>query len=419
MIGIGLLAVAAGLAYLRTNDPPGPEIPTGESTTRSQSHRSLSPLAPSPAHLAHLTLSDVREELTEYGRIVLNNEHFDEDNRAEGQRFERLLRRLGELEGEAALDEVLNMRGKAHVRALALAHVLAGWLRADPQAADRAFREMLGLNSRRRYHVNAITWRGKTVFNPWETLTVNRFISLILEERTKLDPKAGRSLMMDTLWSRNINWEAGLTGYLDGLRGRHDWLKVHEEFRELISKGPAGSGEPARVSQDAGYQNFVHNRERNLDWIIARRWARDDLPAALKWYAKDRPHERSPSDRALEILGALPPEQRSQINEWLVTHNTAVTADENLPFAYVRTYHSILPNQDLLQLLTALPSESQRASIVTHFVSAQESSKGTLRYQPDDLLELLHSAQLSPKDHARLQKDISSNLPEETPAENR
>lgn len=406
---LGALAVAAGLAFLRPN--PSSEEADTELQSPPRSER-VGSEAPDGYTLSHLTLEDVRAELARYGRITVTFDSNDPD-RQDRLRFERLLRRLGELEGDAALDEILNMRGKAHTHAIALAHALTGWFRANPEEAEAAFREMLGLDTRRSSNVNAITWRGKTVFNPWETFTVNHFISLVMEARTRIDPAAGRELLLETLWRRNINWGAGLAGYLDGLRGRNDWLEVREEFLTLIDQGQSQQTSP--VSRDARYATFVHNREKDLDWIIARRWARDDLPAALKWYAKDRPHQSSPSERALELLGTLPPEQRSQVADWMAIHNGAVTADDTLPIAYVQVNHSRLPSPDLLQLLTVLPKESQRAAIVAHFASAERKGKGQLRYQTDHLLELLNTAQLSPEEHARWEKHISSGSNLEKP----
>jgi hypothetical protein len=55
------------------------------------------------------------------------------------ERIRLLFRRLGELEGEAALDEVLARYGTGAFTANAMTHALLGWMEVDPAAAMAVF----------------------------------------------------------------------------------------------------------------------------------------------------------------------------------------------------------------------------------------------------------------------------------------
>lgn len=71
-----------------------------------------------------------------------------------------LFRRLGELEGEAALDEILARYGRGDFTANAMTQVVLGWMRSDRKAALEAFRQLMGGGSP-NVLLAGMSWRGE------------------------------------------------------------------------------------------------------------------------------------------------------------------------------------------------------------------------------------------------------------------
>ena len=60
----------------------------------------------------------------------------------EEEREQLLFRRLGALEGRAALDEIFDRYGTGYFSAYAMTYALAGWMEVDHEGAMEAFAEM-------------------------------------------------------------------------------------------------------------------------------------------------------------------------------------------------------------------------------------------------------------------------------------
>lgn len=132
-----LAGAATIFAVSRIAETPTVEMPSpserGEG--RAKSSRAGAVLSESDRwerEIRSFTVEDLQAELPE--KAV--------GTRDLSRRLEIVLRRLGELEGEAALDELFARYGKGSFTGRAMGHVLAGWLTVDRDAAMAACRKM-------------------------------------------------------------------------------------------------------------------------------------------------------------------------------------------------------------------------------------------------------------------------------------
>ena len=85
------------------------------------------------------------------------------------ERTRLLFRRLGKLEGEAALDFLLEKYGKEQgYTGLAMTFAILGWMEADPEAAIKAFQQ---LNRSNTPNLPSMMWRNEMVLKRLEIVT--------------------------------------------------------------------------------------------------------------------------------------------------------------------------------------------------------------------------------------------------------
>lgn len=81
-------------------------------------------------------------------------------------RVRLLFRRLGALEGEAGLDEIVRRYGAGNFTGTAMSEAIIGWSNVDEAAALAAFRELLRSDGAARAgFLEAMSWKGASVLS--------------------------------------------------------------------------------------------------------------------------------------------------------------------------------------------------------------------------------------------------------------
>ena len=162
-----LVGAAALVLATRSTDSPGEatgvsEAPVRQCVAKSDGQRPVylarSKSSKSDREVRALTARQVRDALPEAVNPLVFVEYPAED----AERVQLLFRRLGALEGEAALDEILSRYGKGRYTGQAMALAIAGWMEVDPAAALSAFRELLGSEQPREF---GLRWKGAHVMD--------------------------------------------------------------------------------------------------------------------------------------------------------------------------------------------------------------------------------------------------------------
>lgn len=215
-----------------------------------------------------------------------------------------LFRRLGEVLGEQAIDEIVNRYGSGkeenpdHSFALrAIGWALAGWMKRDVEEASLVFlRLQRELKSELREYPRAfLEWKGTQLIIPSGYGFAHGCLVLpAVEEASAVDPEVGLDLISQMpgpssfvdLYTRNL--------------GRHtDWTAVDKQLRELV-----WGANPLLTGQD------------NITVAVARGWVQWDVEKALNWFfERNRGSKKSRVSLATQVLRSA--SDPVQAVEWL------------------------------------------------------------------------------------------------------
>lgn len=315
-----------------------------------------------------------------------------------------LFRSLGRLEGEAALDEIVGRYGDVgSYAAAAAAQVILGWMEVDREAAVAAFRELAGPTAAGSTEL-MFCWKGKSFLSGYggSGATVLQFAMRdVLAGVARMNELEGQALLREEPWCGAVCFVFGLQGLADGMAAGSDWRQLRAQLGALIvERDQDRAGKPAIIDKQAAHE------QHHLNQILALRWARDDMTAAVEWYVNEvappGPGTSRPQ-RIVELLRQMPVEDRTRVVDWFEQQRSEARWDDAVAVEYAKqlVFFSLDANTERL---AAMPDEeSNRVAIVSLFVTPQKrNGKLSLRFKRESLTRLIKAANLSLATEARM-----------------
>jgi len=326
-----------------------------------------------------------------------------------------LFRRLGKLQGEAALDEILDRyQNGGSYASMAMMHAVLGWMEVDREAAIAAFRELAAGASG-----NAIiSWKGTNVRSGpgrpgmRDIGTLRSAMQLVLAEATRSDGARGFELLREDPWRSDGYFLQGVLGYTEGMPASTDWQDLREQLNALVEQRRLERPGDAKASARRALAE-----QQQIDLRVGLGWAKSDIDAAVDWYANQTvvpPNSPAASVRVLGLLFAVPEEDRYHVVDWFEGKRASGELDDGVVVKYASRLVGSAPDANLERLVGIPADEANRARIVAAFVSpVRKGGKLFLRHEPGQLQRLIDAAKLSEASGKRFQAVMASAVWEE------
>lgn len=217
---------------------------------------------------------------------------------------------------------------------------------------------------------------------------------IVTRKATALDLEAARRILTDGVLSgmaRAGAFKAFVKGYLDRSNGEVNWEGLVSEMKELTGASTVG----------------LVDAYGGASQIIASNWAREDLGAAMDWYAEESLRDLGNSRHSAQVasvLGALPPSEAHRVVDWIAAQrvlegwNDAVIQD----YSKHLLYHSDFIGADVARLVRFLPNEEARADFVNRFVVAKKPGGKGRKYTKQELTGLIEAGGFSDSERSDL-----------------
>ena len=196
------------------------------------------------------------------------------------ERTRLLFRRLGKLEGEEALDFLMEKYGREQgFTGLAMTFAILGWMEADPEAAIKAFQQ---LNRSNTPNLPSMMWRNETVLTGFggelRPAIVQFALREVLRAASLENPERGMDLLREYPWDYHANFHSGMTGYAQALAENPnvDWRGLRDKLAGLVD-----DRQNQRAERDEPSPVLWTQELTNLDRTVAQLWANRDLSAAV------------------------------------------------------------------------------------------------------------------------------------------
>jgi hypothetical protein len=327
------------------------------------------------------------------------------------ERTRLLFRRLGKLEGEEALDFLLERYGKEQgFTGLAMTFAILGWMEADPEAAIRAFQQLNRCNTP---NLPSMMWRNETVLTGFggelRPAIVQFALREVLRSASLGHPERGMDLLREFPWNYHVNFHSGVTGYAQALAENPDvdWRGLRDQLAELVDDRQNERGERNEPSQVLWTQEVT-----NLDRTVVQLWANRDLSAAVDWYVRELEWDQTAmttNSRALTVFQGVSKGDRWKVMRWIENNHGRNGWDDSLIVDYTMAW-AMGPPDDFVDRLVSLPEdEPRRLEIVNRYSFSSSGNGGSvMRIPSDQARRLIDAARLSNENRTGLMKKIDA-----------
>ena len=184
--------------------------------------------------------------------------------------------------------------------------------------------------------------------------------------------------------ARGAAFNAYVKGYLDRANGFVHWEGLVLEMKELTGATAVGLVE-----------SYC-----SASYTLASNWARDDLDAAMAWYAGDAQRDlRNPrhSLQVASVLGSLPPGEVHRAVDWIAGQLSEEASSAILIENYSKQLilRSDVLSPDTGRLLGLVPDEGTRAQLVGRFVVATDPKTKMRKFEENHLKALIDAGGFS------------------------
>ena len=357
-----------------------------------------------------MSSSQVGEQLIREGASFRGGRTLEIDPETE-ERNRLLFRRLGELEGEEAINYLLEKYGEEEpTTALGITFAILGWMDVDLEAALAAFQE---LSRSETPNLPSMRWKGRKVLTGFggkdRPAAVQFGIREVMRAVSLVDHERGLALLGEFPWSHYASFHSGLTGYAEAnvADPAKDLDQMREAFAAIVEERFLSRVDGIEPSKD-----FRASHMERIDRMLAQTWADRDLDAAIKWYSRELEWDRTLAtevERILTVFGGIRSARRSEIIKWIEKNRTESDWDDRLIISYTLGWASG-PVDKFVERLVILPIEERdRTEIVERWTMNDNRNGVSLpRVSREDAHRLFEAADLSVAERTRLQEEFDT-----------